>query len=86
LQVVENINPIPEIYFKHLEGTDGSYEIRAQNGSNIFRIFCFFDQDNLTVVGNGFQKITQKTQGKEIDRAEKIKYEYYAEKQKSRQP
>jgi len=86
LQIIENIEHVPELYFKHLEGTEGLYEIRVQSGSNIFRIFCFFDKENLIVVGNGFQKKTQKTPVKEIDRAEKIKNEYYAEKQKSRQP
>jgi len=71
---------IPEIYFKHLEDTDGLYEIRVQVGSNVFRIFCFFDNNNLVVVGHGFQKKTQKTPANEIERAEKIKREYYEER------
>jgi len=63
-----------------LESTDGLYEIRVQNGSDIFRIFCFFDNNNLVVVGHGFQKKTQKTPDKELERAAKIKREYYEEK------
>ncbi len=85
LKVVETVDRIPEIYFKHLENTDGLYEIRVQVGSNIFRIFCFFDNNNLVVVGHGFQKKTQKTPTGEIERAEKIKKEYYEEK-KSNKP
>jgi len=80
LRVIEDLDRIPEIYFKHLEGTDGLYEIRVQSGSDIFRIFCFFDDNNLVVIGHGFQKKTQKTPEREIERGEKIKREYYEEK------
>jgi phage-related protein len=81
LKIVEELQRIPETYLKHLEGTNGLYEIRVQMGSNIFRIFCFFDEDNLVVVGNGFQKKTQKTPSQEIIKALKIREEYYEEKQ-----
>ena len=80
LEIVETLDRIPEIYFKHLENTDGLYEIRAQVGNNIYRIFCFFDSNNLVVVGHGFQKKTQKTPKKEIEKAIKIMEEYYNEK------
>ena len=80
LKVIEDLDRIPEIYFKHLDGTDGLYEIRVQSGNDIFRIFCFFDDNNLVVLGHGFQKKTQKTPDKEIERGEKIKREYYEEK------
>jgi phage-related protein len=80
LEIVESLDRIPEIYFKHLEDTDGIYEIRVQVGSNIFRIFCFFDDNSLVVVGHGFQKKTQKTPDGEIAKAEAIKKEYYHEK------
>ena len=63
-----------------MEGTDGLYEIRVQQGSDIFRMFCFFDKGKLIVVTSGFQKKTQKTPGKEIEKALKIKEEYHAEK------
>ena len=86
LRIIEDLERIPEVYFKHIESSDGMYEIRVQSGSNIFRIFCFFDDNNLVVIENGFQKKTQKTPWKEIERAEKIKNEYYEEKQKSHQP
>ena len=81
LKIIESLDRIPEIYFKHLENTDALYEIRIQVGSNIFRIFCFFDDNNMVVIGNGFQKKTQKTPVSEITRAEKIKNEYYEEKE-----
>ncbi|MBK8550366.1 MAG: type II toxin-antitoxin system RelE/ParE family toxin [Ignavibacteria bacterium] len=50
---------IPETYFKHLEGTNGLYEIRVQSGNNIFRIFSFFDKNNVIIIGNAFQRNKQ---------------------------
>ena len=85
LQLVESLDQIPEIYFKHLKNTDALYEIRVQVGNDIFRIFCFFDNNNLVVIGHGFQKKTQKTPAKELERAVKIKKEYYEQK-KSHKP
>ena len=62
LRLLENIKQVPVEYLKHLEGTDGLYEIRIQIGSDIYRIFCFFDEGKLIVLANGFQKKSQKTQ------------------------
>lgn len=80
LGVIEDLERVPETYLKHLEGSDGLYEIRVQSGSDIFRIFCFFDEGRIVVVGHGFQKKTQKTPERELERAEKIRRAYYEEK------
>ena len=48
-------------------------------GSNIFRLFCFFDKGNIIVIGHGFQEKTEKIPQKEIDRATKIKKDYFDE-------
>lgn len=77
LRIIGEIDRIPETYLKHLKNTTGLYEIRVQVGSNIYRIFCFFDLDNIVVVGHGFHKKTQKTPKLQIERAEQIKKEYY---------
>jgi phage-related protein len=79
-RLIERIQQVLEDYLKHLEGTEGLYEIRIQQGSNIFRIFCFFDEGKLVVLANGFQKKTQKTPKSEIEKALKIKSEYEKEK------
>lgn len=79
-RIIETQQQIPTDYLKHMEGTDGLYEIRVQQGSDIFRIFCFFDEGKLVVLANGFQKKTQKTPKSEIEKALKIKKEYEAEK------
>ncbi len=78
--MIEELQIVPETYLKHIENTDGLYEIRVQLGRNIFRIFCFFDQGQLVVLAHGFQKKTQKTPKKEIEKALKIKEEYENEK------
>jgi phage-related protein len=76
LDLIEQLEKVPETYLKHIENTDGLYEIRVKQGSDIFRIFCFFDKGKLIVLANGFQKKTQKTPRKEIGKALKIKEEY----------
>ncbi len=78
--LIEEVSRVPETYLKHIEKTDGLFEIWVQQGSDIFRIFCFFDQGHLVVLANGFQKKTQKTPKQEIEKALKIKEEYENEK------
>lgn len=82
LDLIEEIQIVPEAYLKHIKGTYGLYEIRVQQGSDIFRIFCFFDDDKLIVLANGFQKKAQETPKKEIIKAIKIMEEYFNEKRK----
>jgi len=74
--LIEDLQRVPETNLKHIENTEGLYEIRVQLGSDIFRIFCFFDKGQLVVLANGFQKKTQRTPKKEIELALKIKEEY----------
>ena len=78
--LIESIPKVPETYLKNIEDKDGLYEIRVQLGSDIFRIFCFFDQGQLVVLANGYQKKSQKTPKREIEKAFKIKEEYENEK------
>ena len=80
LNLIRITQQIPEKYFKHIEGTKGLYEIRVEVGSNIYRVFAFFDKGNLVVLGNGFQKKSQKTPKQEIEKAIKIMEEYQNEK------
>jgi len=81
LRIIEELERIPEVYMKYLKNTSGLYEIRVQVGNNIYRVFCFFDIDNLVIIGHGFQKKSQKTPKQEIERAEQIKREYYESKE-----
>lgn len=82
IDLVRTLPIIPERFFKHLEGSDGLFEIRIKVGSNIFRVFTFFDKGNLVILLNGFQKKSQKTPKSEIERAERLKQQYYEERKK----
>ena len=86
LDLIEELDRVPETYLKHLVDTDGLFEIRIQQGSDIFRICCFFDRGRLVVLANGFQKKTIKVPKNEIDRALRIKAEYENEKKDSNDP
>lgn len=69
---------IPHHYIKHIR--DGVYEFRVNFGNNEFRIFFIYDDDTLVVLLNSFRKKTQKTPKSEIDKAVKLKNEYYEAK------
>ncbi len=81
LQLISELERVPVKYFKHIEGSEGLYEIRVEIGSNIFRVFCFFDKGQLVVLINGFQKKSGKTPKNEIELANKLKKQYYDEKE-----
>src|SRR5690606_23474124 len=82
IEAVETLERLPSNYLKHLTGTSGLYEARIQLGSNIWRVFCFFDGDKLVVLMNGFQKKTQKTTKGEIEKALRIRIEYHEQKRR----
>lgn len=81
LNLIQITQQVPEKYFKHISGTKGLYEIRIEVSSNIYRIFSFFDKGNIVVLGNGFQKKSQKTPKQEIKMALKIMEEYQLEQE-----
>jgi len=80
LQLIATIEKVPKKYFKHIAGSKGIYEVRVEVGSDIYRIFSFFDEDKVVILINGFQKKTQKTPKNEIALAEKLRKEYFDEK------
>ena len=65
-----------------MTGSSGLFEIRVEVGSNIYRVFSFFDEGKLIILVNGFIKKTQKTPKTEIELAEKLKQQYFDEKEK----
>ena len=82
LQLISIQDRIPEKYFKHISGSEGIFEIRVEVGSDIFRVFSFFDKGQIVVLINGFQKKSQKTPRSEIKFAENLKKEYFQQKKK----
>ena len=80
LKLISTVDRVPVKYFRHIEDSTGLYEIRVESGSNIYRVFSFFDKGQLVILINGFQKKSQKTPIKEIEKAEKLKKQYFDEK------
>ncbi|MCF8356022.1 MAG: type II toxin-antitoxin system RelE/ParE family toxin [Melioribacteraceae bacterium] len=82
LFLVTVADKIPKKFFEPMAGYDRLFAIGIKFESNIYRIFCCFDKGNLVVLFNGFQKKTQKTPKKEIEKAMRIMKEYFDYKQK----
>jgi len=80
IEAIETLERVPSNYLKLIEGTNGLYEARIQLASNIWRVFCFFDNGKLIILLNGFQKKTQKTPKNEIEKALRLMNQYYQEK------
>jgi phage-related protein len=82
IEIIESIDRIPERYLKYLQ--NGLFEMRVQLGSDIFRVFCFFDGGKLVILHSGFQKKTQKTPKGELERAMRLMKEYFKEKEEEK--
>ncbi len=80
IDAIEYLDRVPETYLKKIVNVKGLYEARIQLGSDIWRIFCFFDGDKLVVLINGFQKKDQKTPKSEIEKAKRLMDDYFIEK------
>ena len=79
-ELIKQVDRVPEKFLKHLTGTNGLYEIRVEYQSNIYRIFCCFDEGQIVVLFNGFQKKSQKTPQEEIDKAQQLMKDYFNNK------
>jgi phage-related protein len=77
LRIIRQVERVSKKFLSPMSGSDGLYEIRVEYSSNIYRIFCCFDNGNIVVLLNGFQKKTQKTPLKEIEKALRLKREYF---------
>ncbi|NOQ27315.1 MAG: type II toxin-antitoxin system RelE/ParE family toxin [Bacteroidales bacterium] len=76
-ELIKQVDRVPEKFLSPMTGCDGLFEMRIEYQSNIYRVFCCFDEGRLVVLFNGFQKKTQKTPKKEIEKAMKLKKEYF---------
>ncbi len=78
LDMLKTQDRVSEKFVKFIR--DGVYEIRAEYESNIYRVFFCFDDGNIVILFNGFQKKSQKTPPREIRKAIELKNEYYESK------
>ena len=77
IEAVETLERVPKQYLKSITGIKGLFEVRIQLGSDIWRVFCFFDKDRLVILLNGFCKKSQKTPRSEIKLATELMTRYY---------
>ena len=84
IEAIETLERVPKNYLKAITGAKGLYEAKISLSSNIWRVFCFFDEGKLVILLNGFTKKTQKTPKKEIDKALRLMADYYNEKKEEK--
>ncbi len=82
IEIIETFQHVPKTYLAPIKTHKGLYEARVKLGSNIWRVFCFFDKGKLVILLNGFLKKTQKTPKREINKAMRLMKEYYEQKNK----
>jgi phage-related protein len=80
IELIKQVDRVSEKFLAPIVGFDGLYEMRIEYQSNIYRIFCCFDQGSLVILFNGFQKKSQKTPKNEIEKAMRLKEEYFKQR------
>jgi phage-related protein len=80
--LIKQVDRVPEKFLAPITGYEGLFEIRIEYQSNIYRVFCCFDEGRIVVLFNGFQKKTQKAPKEELERAMRLKKEYFELKKK----
>ena len=80
LELIKQVEHVPKKFLAPIINSNGLFEIKIEYQSNIYRIFCCFDKGKLVVLFNAFQKKTQKTPKKEIEKAKLLMDEYFKTK------
>ena len=76
LNLLEDLDSVPSIYFKKLVGTEDIWECRITFGSDTCRILCFFADNSRVVLTHGFMKKSRKTPKSEIEKAEALRRDF----------
>jgi len=79
-ELIKQVDRVPEKFLAPMSGYEGLFEVKIEFQSNIYRVFCCFDEGRLLVLFNGFQKKTQKTPKNEIEKAVRLMNEYFKNK------
>ena len=82
LVLMQSDNRMPAHYISPLE--EGIYELRISVPNKELRLMFIFDGEQLVILFNCFVKKAQKTPRVEIEKAIKLKRQYYEEKQERR--
>ena len=76
LGLIEELERIPQQYFKKLSGSDEIWEVRAKVGKETFRLLGFMKGAKLVILVHAFKKKSQQIRKADIQLAEKRKKEY----------
>ena len=82
LTLIMMVKEIPVRFLKAIEGRKGLYEIRIEQGNNLYRVFCCYDEGNLVILFNGFQKKSRRTPVSQLEKAEALMKKYFEIKNK----
>lgn len=82
LRLIEDLEIVPVTYFKKLTGSEEIWECRIQQGSNVYRIFSFFDAGAVVVLTHGIEKKSMKTPKREIEKAEFFRKDFLSRRKK----
>ncbi len=80
LGLIEELEFVPQQYFKKLVDTDDIWEVRVTTGGDALRLLSFFDGPELVVLSHAFSKKTQTTRRSDIHLAEQRKRDYFGRK------
>ena len=76
-RLIERLDRVPTAYLKKLAGSEEIWEVRVQGSSQIYRVFSFFNRDDLWVL-HGYSKKGRRTEPREIRRAERLRRDFTA--------
>ena len=62
LELIKQVDRVPEKFLSPMTGYDGLFEVRIEYQSNIYRIFCCFDEENWLLFLMVFKKRVKKHQ------------------------
>ena len=82
--LIQELKLVPKKFFKKLENTKDLYEILIKTGTKSIQIFCFLDGNEIIILQMGFRSRLKKERDDEIEKANKLRKEYYFEKKKGK--
>src|SRR5674476_436483 len=69
IKLIATIESVPVKFLKHIENTDGLYEVRVEDETDMYRVFCFFDKGKLIILILSLIHISEPTRQAEISYA-----------------
>lgn len=78
--LIMTVEMVPTRFLKPITSVKGLYEIRVEEGGNIFRVFCCFDEGRVIILFNGIRKKSQRTPEEALGKAAALMTKYFEQK------